>query len=145
MQGIVETCSAPVAVTRRCPFLVSSSLNPAESANPATAACTRAVPAWISNWTNPSLPRRIEVPASTQRGSSRCRLFPRSQTGGFSVGRGWEDAGAVHFGGWGVERRSAGQSWRTYRWILGFSFSSYSPFPFGPICVYVSTRVCVYI
>lgn len=46
-----------------------------------------------------------------------------------------------------MEHCSAGQTSRTYRWIVGFSFSSYSPFPFCPICVYVSTRVrvCVYI
>lgn len=69
-------CSAPVAVTRRCPFLVSSSLNPAESANRATAACTQAVPALISNWINPSLPRQIKVPASKQRGSSRANSSP---------------------------------------------------------------------
>lgn len=79
MQGIVATCSAPVAVTRRCPFPASSSSSPAESANPATAASTPAAPAWTSNWTSPSLLRPTEFLAWEQQGSSPADPSPRTR------------------------------------------------------------------
>lgn len=141
MQGIVETCSAPVAVTRRCPFPASSSSNPAESASRATAACTPPAPALISNWINPSLPHQIKAPALTQRGAAA--PTPPRVTGGFSEGRGWGEVGAVHFGGQGVGHRLAGQAWQPFRWLLGFSFPGRSPSALCPRCVYVSTRACV--
>lgn len=54
--------------------------------------------------------------------------------------------GAVHFGGRGVGHRSAGQAWRPFRQLVGFSFPGRSPSALCPRCVYVSTRVrvCVY-
>lgn len=140
MQGIVATCSAPVAVTRRCPFPASSSSSPAESANPATAASTPAAPAWTSNWTSPSLPHPTEFLAWERRGSSQADPSPRTR--GFPGGRGWEAARGAR----GVGRRSAGQTSRMCRWIVGFSLSSSSPFPACPVCVSVSprVRVCIY-
>lgn len=125
-QGIVATCSAPVAVTRRCPFPASSSSSPAESANPATAASSPAAPAWTSNWTSPSLPRPTEPLAWERRGS---HPSPRARGArGPRLGGPW------------------GQTSRTCRWIVGFSLSSSSPFPACPVRVSVSprVRVCVY-
>ncbi|KAG8146160.1 hypothetical protein E2320_012545 [Naja naja] len=60
---IVEMCFAPAAVTRRRRSPANSSLNPAGSAKPATAACTPVVPALTSNWTSPLLPPQTEAPA----------------------------------------------------------------------------------
>lgn len=138
MQGIVAMCSAPVAVTRRWPFPASSSLSPAESANPATAASTLAAPAWTSNWTSPSLPRPTEFLAWERRGSSRADPSPRTRG---SQGRGRElrvelGRGAL-LGGTDLEDVPLD---------LGFSLSSPSPFPACPVCVSVSprVRVCVY-
>lgn len=54
----------------------------------------------------------------------------------------------MHFGGWGVEHCLVGQTSRTYRWIVGISFSSYFPFLsvlFVCMCVRVRACVCVYI
>lgn len=139
MQGIVATCSAPVAVTRRCPFPASSSSSPAESANPATAASSPAAPAWTSNWTSPSLPRPTEFLAWERQGSSRADPSPRTRRS-----RGPRLGGCAGARPWG--RCSAGQTLRMCRWIVGFSLSSSSPFPACPVCVSVSprVRVCVY-
>lgn len=134
-------CSAPAAVTRRCPFPASSSLNPAESANRATAACTPAAPALIWNSINPSLPRQIKVPAWKPWGSSRCRLFPNRD-----ADSGWAEAGrtqepcTLEAGAWNTARRTDLEDVPLDCGILLFQLF---PFPFCPTCVYVSTRVCV--
>lgn len=124
-QGIVATCSAPAAVTRRCRFPASSSLSPAESASRATAACTRAAPALISNWTNPSLPHPI-------KGSSWAELC---------------DLSGLRLEGRGV--RSCCSVGRSSAVLLarGHLLFQLFPFPFCPIrvCVRVRACVCVYI
>lgn len=131
MQGIVATCSAPVAVTRRCPFPASSSLSPAESANPATAASTPAAPAWTSNWTSPSLPRPTEFLAWERRGAAEPTLPHGHADPGAQAGR---------------LRVEAGTDFGMCRWIVGFSLCSSSPFPACPVCVSASprVRVCTY-
>lgn len=139
MQGIVATCSAPVAVTRRCPFPASSSSSPAESANPATAASTPAAPAWTSNWTSPSLPRPTEFLAWERRGSSRAEPSPRTRgsRGPRLGGHAWSP---------GRGRRWAGQTSRMCGCIVGFSWSGSSPsLPVLSVCPCPRACVCVYI
>lgn len=137
-------CSAPVAVTRRCPFPVSSSLNPAESANPATAACTPAVPALILNWINPSLPRQIKVPASEQRGSSCADSSPRDvqilgglRLGGCGSCALWRLGRGTPLGRTDLEDVPLDCGILLFQ-LFPLSFLSY-------LCVCVYARVCVYI
>lgn len=137
-------CSAPVAVTRRCPFPASSSLSPAESASRATAACTPPAPAWISNWINPSLPRQIKAPASTQRGAAAPTL-PRAM-GGFSEGRGWGmwEPCTLVAGAWGTARRDRPGGRSASSW--GSPSPAVPPLPSVPaVCMCLRACVCVYI
>lgn len=136
-------CSAPVAVTRRCPFLASSSLNPAESANRATAACTQAVPALILNWINPSLPRQIEVPALKQRGSSHAdssstdtQILDRLRLGGCGSRALWRLGRGTLLGGTDLEDVPLDCGILLFQ-LFPLSFLSY-------LCVCVYARVCIY-
>lgn len=135
MQGIVATSSAPAAVTRRCPFPASSSLNPAECASRATAACTPAAPALTSNWRSPSLPPPTEGTAEEQP-----RLLPRdTRVLGALGGRGGR---ALWRSGCGTRDRAPGRTAGLWD----------SPFPAIPhflsvlsVCMCLRARVCIYI
>lgn len=134
--GIAATCSAPAAVTRRCQFPASSSLSPAESANRATAVCTRAAPALILNWTNPSLPRQIKGPPG-RRGA-----LPRAEECDLSglrlEGRGGEECCSV--GRSSAVPCCAAAVWASPLPAVPLSFLSYLC-----VCVCVYAPACVYI
>jgi len=84
---------------------------------------------------------KLKLRPQSGRGAAAPTLL--RQRRGFSVGGGREDVGAVHGGGWGVGRCSAGQSSRMCRWTAGFSCSSCSPSPCCRACVCVPTRPCL--
>lgn len=124
--GTVGTYSAPVAVTRRFRFPVSSYLNPVECASLATAVCIPRAPALTLNWISPLLPLQTEAQ-------------------GLGLGRGHAAVSRTDPPAWAdqearattcVESRKSGMLPLDCRW----AFLSSSPLALWPFSLYLQKR-----
>lgn len=132
-------CFAPAAVTRRCRSLVSSYSNPAESADPATAACIPVATIWTLNWTNPLLPLQTDALAWKEAWERWCCLFTIPDTpilNGLKL-VGLEKTCTLELGVW--KYCSEGQGVLSCRWwsMKTFFFQQLLP-------IFISSYLCIF-